>query len=162
MLQWRFESSHFHNPNAKECNEVRRNTGGLLRGRLIDGGLTLLYLDPVAVPEIFKLKNVKDMSVHNHDEEIMKNMRSQIQHDKKQTTSSNPERQSIERDLHMLDLMPQYELKNDKFIRHIMGMEDKDKALKMMERYINGRVGSAILHYDTSYVKKGHNNDFNL
>jgi hypothetical protein len=99
------------------------------------------------------------MSWGDHEqEEIKKKLGSRVD----PVPSKTLEQQSIERDLHMLDLMPQYELKNDKFIRHIMGMEDKDKALKMMERYINGRVGSAILHYDTRYVQKGHNNDFNL
>jgi hypothetical protein len=71
-------------------------------------------------------------------------------------------KQEIERDFRMLELLPQYDMKDARIIEHVFKMENKEAAMKMLKNYINSRVGSAILHYDTRYVRKKHENDFNL
>jgi hypothetical protein len=98
------------------------------------------------------------MSWGDHDQdEIRKKLARPVS-----LTPEQINKQEIDRDFHMLELLPQYHMKDAKFVEHVLKMENKEAALKMLRNYINSRIGSAILHYDTRYVRKKHENDFNL
>jgi hypothetical protein len=73
------------------------------------------------------------------------------------------EKNDISHDLLMLERLQEYDCgeKTEKFLAHILSL-NPDKALKLLRNYINGRTGSAIIHYENKYVRKIEQKPFDL
>ena len=93
----------------------------------------------------------KRFGVHKRqqDEKLQKAISTQVDNVQSQRDKE------IERDISMLELLKEFHLKenNIRWIRHIIGLPD-GRGIPMLINYINGRVGSCVLHYDNKRHSK--------
>lgn len=103
------------------------------------------------------------MSWGDHDNNLI-NKKLGVEQRLKEQAKQKPqtEDESVKHDLMMLERMSEYDVseKTKKFIRHILSLP-KEKAEPMLINFIQGRTGSALLHYENKFVRKITTNPFN-
>lgn len=107
------------------------------------------------------------MSWGDHDNDLINKrlgteQRLREQENKKAEQKPQTEDESVRHDLMMLERMSEYDIseKTKKFIQHILSLP-KEKAEPMLINFIQGRTGSALLHYENKFVRKIITKSFN-